>query len=306
MSRIGIITRTNGRPVLLERTLRSILAQTGQDWEWIVVTPDPARDVEPLICRHSSALHGRYRVLPYIQPVAGMRGLPLNHAIANSDTEFLTVLDDDDTWHPEFLETMLRTLGAFPVRPAGGVVCHTQVIEESSVAEGLLPLREYPLNSGLASLSLAQISIVNQFCIHAFVYRRSALERTGSYSGELPVLEDWQFNLRFLRHHDIAVVPRVLSYYHQRPAIVTGMEANSLTSELDLHKFYEARIINDFLREEWESGRPGPGGLLAGGAQVRQLLDRIHQLESKIKTISEKTGKIDSRTRELKSRLLKE
>lgn len=302
--RTAIITRTIGRPVLLERTLRSILAQTCQDWEWVVVTPDLAL-VQPLIEKHAAALGGRFKVLPYIQPVSGMRGLPLNHAIAHSNSEFITVLDDDDTWHPEFLERMLRPLENWPGRPPGGTVSHTQVIEESSVADGLQVLREYPLNPGLASLSLAQLSIVNQFCIHAFVYRRSALEKTGLYPEDFPVLEDWHFNLRFLRHYDIAVIPQLLSYYHQRPSTVSGTEANSLTAELDLHKFYESRLINDQLRAEWDSGLPGPGALLAAGAHIRLLQDRLHKLEGKIKTISDKTGKIDSRTQELKSKLLK-
>lgn len=305
MSRIGIITRTLGRPVLLERTLRSILAQTCQAWQWIVVTPDPSQ-VEPLLEKHSAALRGRFLLLPYLQPVPGLRGQPLNHAVRHSSTELLTVLDDDDTWHPEFLETMLRPLDTWPGVSPDGTVCHTQVIEETSVADGLQVVREYPLNPALLSLSLAQLSLVNQFCIHAFLYRRAALEKTGLYSEELPVLEDWDFNLRFLRHHDIAVMPRILTYYHQRPASVTGPEANSLTAELDLHKYYEARIINQQLRQEWDAGLSGPGALLAAGAHTRQLLDRVQHIEHRVNSISEKTGKIDSRTKTLKDRLLKE
>lgn len=304
MSRIGIITRTLGRPVLLERTLKSILSQTCQDWHWIVVTPDPGQ-IEPLLEKHATALRGRFQILAYTQPVPGLRGLPLNHAIRNSTSEFITILDDDDTWHPEFLEVMLRPLETWPGSPPAGIVSQTQVIEESSVADGLQVLREYPLNPQLLSLSLAQLSLVNQFCIHAFLYRRAALEKTGLYAEDLPVLEDWDFNLRFLRHHDVAVIPRILSYYHQRPFGITGPEANSLTAELDLHKYYEARLINQQLRREWDAGLSGPGDLLAAGAHTRMLLDRIQKLEHRLNSISEKTGKIDSRTKTLKDQLLK-
>jgi glycosyltransferase involved in cell wall biosynthesis len=288
MSCLGIITRTIDRPILLERTLRSILAQTWQDWEWIVVTPDPGPSVTPLLAKYAAELGSRVRVIPCDQSGPGMRGQPLNHAITHSSTEFITVLDDDDTWHPDFLSSMMSLLASPPGLLSGGAVCQTGVIEESPEAD--LPLRGYPLNPH----------------IHAFVYRRSALALTGLYPEDYPVLEDWHFNLRFLQHYEIAVLPRILTYYHQRPGAAPGPEANSLFAELDLHKFYEARLINGQLRQDWKTGRPGPGSLLAAGAHLRALQQQIHQLESKIKTISEKTGKIDSRTQELKKVLLKE
>ncbi|MDB6135910.1 MAG: glycosyl transferase [Verrucomicrobiales bacterium] len=305
MKRTGIITRTLDRPVLLERTLRSILAQTCQDWEWLIVTPDPALSVSALLEKHSPALAGRARVLPFRPSEPGKRGQPLNHALAHSDTEFVTVLDDDDTWHPDYLASMLRLLESPCGQSAGGAVCQTQVIEESTVAEGLQPIRGYVMNPHLRSVTLPQLSIVNQFCIHAFLYRRSALALSGLYPEDYPVLEDWIFNLNFLRHYDIAVLPDVLTFYHQRPGVLTGPDANSLFAELDLHKFYESKFINGQIRGEWRAGGSGPGSLAAAGAHIRLLQERIHQMESKIKTISEKTGKIDARTRELKSALLK-
>lgn len=302
MKRIGIITRTVDRPILLERTLRSLTAQTCQDWEWIIVTPNPA-PVQLLLDAYAAALAGRARVLTYHQPMPGMRGSPLNHAIAHSTTEFLIVLDDDDTWHPECLAALSSLLASPTGQLSGGAVCQTLVIEETSVADGLVPIRDYPLNPTLRSLTLAHIAIVNPFCIHAFLYRRSSLTLTGLYPEDYPVLEDWHFNLRFLRHHDIVVLPRILTYYHQRPGTCAGPEANSLHAEVDLHKFHEARLINQQIREDLAAALTGPGALLAAGAHVRLMQDQIHHLESKIKTISEKTGKIDARTKELKQAL---
>lgn len=304
MSRIGIITRTINRPILLERALRSILAQTWQEWEWLIVTPDPDKSVTALLARYATELGSRVRVLPYQQPVPGMRGLPLNHALNQSTTEFITVLDDDDTWDPGFLSSMMTLLASPPGLLSGGAICQTLVIEET--ADTYQPVRDYPLNPKLVSLSLAQLSIVNQFCIHAFVYRRSALSLTGLYPEDYPVLEDWHFNLRFLQHFEIAVLPRVLTYYHQRPTAAAGPEANSLFAELDLHKFYEAKLINDHLREEWKTGRPGPGSLLAASANLRAMQQSLHQLGSKLKSVSEKVGKIDARTQVLKKAILKE
>jgi glycosyltransferase involved in cell wall biosynthesis len=302
-ARVAIITRTLDRPQLLRRCLTSLLAQTCQDWHWYVVTPLPHESVTTLLAENATALAGRVTLLPFSAPVAGMRGLPLNHGIQNSTSELITILDDDDTWSPRFLEALLAVLDRSPGNQAAGAVCQTEVIEESSVSEGLTPLRNYTLNPQLRSLTLAQLAIVNQFCIHAFVYRRSALETVGLYPEDFPVLEDWHFNLRFLQQHDVVVLPEALTFYHQRPNVKTTSEANSLFGEVDAHKFYESKLINHHLRADLAAGRSGLGALLAAAAQNRLLQDRLHTLEGKIRTISEKTGKIDARTKEMKSSL---
>ena len=155
------------------------------------------------------------------------------------------------------------------------------------------------LQSRIEGIDLA---IVNAFCIHAFIYRRSALERTGGYANDLPVLEDWDFNLRFLTHHDVIVVPQVLTNYHLRKSVTSGAEANSQTGEVDLHKFFESKIINDALRRDFATGQAGLGSLLSNATNTRFLERKIHALESKLKSAADKIGKIDARTKELKDR----
>jgi glycosyltransferase involved in cell wall biosynthesis len=300
MPRVCIITRTLDRPVLLRRTLRSLLAQTFSDWQWVIVTPEPKPGLLDLLDQHTAELAGRQKILTFESSAPGMRGQPLNHAISETDSDLITVLDDDDTWDPAFLQRMTAVLDSPAGGLAGGAVCQTEVIEESPVSEGLEEQRRYPLNPRLQSVNLGQLAVVNAFCIHAFLYRRSCLETSAPYPPDYPVLEDWFFNLQFLARHDIAVLPEILTYYHQRPAAVSA-EANSLHAELDAHKFYESRLINDLLRRDMAAGRWGLGALLAQAAQTRLLQDRLHTVEGRLKVIGEKTGKIDARTRELKT-----
>ncbi len=304
MSRVAIITRTVDRPVLLERTLQSILAQTFQDWLWVVVDAGSTGAVETLMERHASALRGRVKHLPFTNPRPGMRGIPINAGIKAADTEYITLLDDDDTWHPEYLEKMVDALARKPHANVRGVICRTQCLEESSVESGLKPQRTYPLNDGLVNITLPQLAIVNCFCTHAFLYERAALDTVGLYPEDYPVLEDWHFNLRFLYHHEILVVPEMLTTYHFRPPEVSSTEANSQTVERGDHKFHEARLINEAIREDLRQGRPGLGGILAQAALTRALNHTLHGHESRLKAIGEKTGKIDSRTKALKDKIV--
>jgi glycosyltransferase involved in cell wall biosynthesis len=298
MARVSIITRTMDRPVLLARTLDSLLAQTFTDWELVIINGGTEAGLEVSLSSRRERLGSRLKIEAYTNPKPGMRGAPLNHGVRHSTGELVTILDDDDTWEPQFLETMVRALDSAPA-DVGGVVCQTQIIEESSVESGLVIERAYPLNDDLQNVTLARLAVVNAFCIHAFIYRRTAYETTGGYSEVLPVLEDWDYNLRFLCHLDVIVLPAMLTHYHLRPSVKSGLEANSQHAEFDQHKFYESRIINQALRD---TSRPMLGQVLASAAHTRWLERRIHAVESKLKSAADKIGKIDSRTKEIKDR----
>jgi hypothetical protein len=198
----------------------------------------------------------------------------------------------------------MRAMEDRPHPNARGAVCRTRCIEESSAESGLKPGRTYDLNPGLCNVTLASLAVVNRFCTHAFVYERAALDAAGFYPEDYPVLEDWHFNLRFVLHHDIIVVPETLTNYHFRPPEQTGVQANSQTAERTDHKFHEARLINEALREDIRTGRPGLGHVLAQAAIAREINDTLHRHESRLKAIGDKSGKIDSRTKELKDKLI--
>ncbi|MFZ4768435.1 MAG: glycosyltransferase family 2 protein, partial [Roseimicrobium sp.] len=198
MTSVAIITRTVDRPVLLERALRSILAQTFLDWHWVVVDSGSGDSVERLMAQYSAQLGGRITHLRFSNPKPGMRGVPINAGIAASQSQFITLLDDDDTWAPEFLHTMVAALECRPVPSVRGAVCRTLCIEESSVESGLKQERTWELNADLCHVTLPALAVVNRFCTHAFLYERAALETVGLYPEDYPVLEDWHFNLRFL------------------------------------------------------------------------------------------------------------
>jgi glycosyltransferase involved in cell wall biosynthesis len=304
MNRISIITRTLDRPLMLERALRSMLEQTFQDWQCVVVDSGSSGSVERLAAKYKAELGGRLLHLPFVNPKPGMRGIPINAGIKASQSEFITILDDDDTWAPDFLAKMVKALDQRPHPQVRGAVSLTRVLEESSVQSGLKPLREYELNPELNNVTLAHLAMVNRFCVHAFVYDRAALESVGLYPEDYPVLEDWHFNLRFLLHHDIVVVREFLSNYHIRPQETAGLAANSQTAELNDHKYHEARLINDAMREDLRTGKAGLGHVLSQAVMARQLADTMHKQESRLKAIGEKTGKIDTRTKELKDKFV--
>ena len=96
---------------------------------------------------------------------------------------------------------------------------------------------------------------------NSFLYRRSLFDEIGGYNEDLPVLGDWFFNIEFLLHADIKILPRALSYYHHRDRLDEMRAepyANSVIDGLDKHRENAARCRNALIRKYWrDSGFAG-------------------------------------------------
>ncbi|MXX11288.1 MAG: glycosyltransferase [Nitrospira sp. SB0677_bin_15] len=106
MSRISVVLPTyNGTTRFVERAISSILNQTFRDFEMIVVD-DASTDQTLALIR---TLIPSTQVTQYIaRPVNGGAAVARNHGARLAHGEFLAFLDQDDYWHPTFLEDLLE------------------------------------------------------------------------------------------------------------------------------------------------------------------------------------------------------
>ncbi|MEM1589569.1 MAG: hypothetical protein QW175_04035, partial [Candidatus Bathyarchaeia archaeon] len=185
-----------------------------------------------------------------------------NVGIRAIDSEYVVIHDDDDSWSPTFLEESVNALQGWRKRvpTVKGVVTHcARVVEriEGGVVwiEKVEPFNQH-LEAGLVRLDL--LLHQNQWPPIAFLYKREVFEELGGYREDLPVLGDWDFNIRFLLKYDIAVHPVTLAFYHHRPT-AGGALANTVIGGVSLHKLYRQMLLNEWLRQDLCSGRFGIG-----------------------------------------------
>ena len=106
MPSISVIVPTRLRNHLLPRAVRSLLAQTWDDFEILVVDDNPPQGrVSSDSVLASLLQHPKVRVLPHDQPrnAAAARNVALRAARG----EWITYLDDDDAYQPAKLEKQL-------------------------------------------------------------------------------------------------------------------------------------------------------------------------------------------------------
>lgn len=172
-------------------SIRSVLQQTEQDFE-VVVVDDGSTD-DTVECARSFATDPRVRVIS--QPNKGPSAAR-NAAVAAGQGLYVSMLDADDLWLPEYLEVMGGALDANPDAPfaytdAWVLDDGTGRIRRASAMFYQRPPRTLPDARAFYLLLLER-----NFVYTSVTVRRSILEEVGSYDEDLSTGEDWDLWLR--------------------------------------------------------------------------------------------------------------
>ena len=88
----------------IDATLRSLLDQTYQNWQAIVVD-DGSTDSSLSICQKYQKMDDR--IMVYTKPNGGLSDAR-NYGLTRIDADLIAFLDGDDTYHPQFLYWMVQ------------------------------------------------------------------------------------------------------------------------------------------------------------------------------------------------------
>ena len=179
--RVSVIIPTYNRAWCLSEAIESVLSQTFQDMELIVVDDGSTDETPALLSQYGD----RLRVLH--QPNQGVSAAR-NSGIQAAHGDLIALLDSDDTWQPDKLA---RQVDFFDRQPQARI-CQT---EEIWIRRGkrVNPKHRHRKPSGdifEASLALCLVSP------SAVMMRRNLLEEMGGFDESLPACEDYDLWLR--------------------------------------------------------------------------------------------------------------
>lgn len=259
----AIIMRTKDRPLLLKRALESVANQETQDWVLSIVNDggDPC-PVEELVASFGSSFQSRVNITHHPRS-RGMEAAS-NAGIHAVRSKYCVIHDDDDAWSPRFLSA---TTGYFKTErkwlKIKGVVTNTVRVMERIEADNVIEESRHPWQFDNVNLTLANMCLKNSFAPIAFMYMREVYDQIGYYDESLPVLGDWDFNVRFLRHFDLQRIPEALAYYHLRSSASGGSYLGTVNHQTGLHREYRVYLQNKYLRDDLDKGRVGVGFLMS-------------------------------------------
>ncbi|RWM04508.1 MAG: glycosyltransferase family 2 protein [Mesorhizobium sp.] len=125
---VSVVIATHNRPAVLRQTLKSLIGQTLQDWEAIVVG-DASRPDTPAIVAAFDDCRISYIDLPVN---FGEQSGPNNIGFARARGRFVAILNHDDLWFPDHLASMSGWIDA----TAADVVIARGAVIESAASKG--------------------------------------------------------------------------------------------------------------------------------------------------------------------------
>ena len=284
--KVAIITRTKDRPLLLRRAIQSVLNQTFRDWVHVIINDGGNPTLfETVIYEFRIKYKSNLRVIQNVAST-GMQNAA-NFAIKSSDSDYIAIHDDDDSWHMDFLKETIGFLETKSGASYKGVVTQTVQVNEKITANGPIELARFPYGKPVTGITLFHMMGGNLFPPISFVYRRDVHKSIGFFDQRYDVLGDWDFNIRLLRKFDIGVIPKQLAFYHWRDPKDISIYGNSVTSELERHHAIAARIRNEILRLDIERGRIADGYMANFVSAIASLDDRFSRIETGLWHISE-------------------
>lgn len=181
---VSIVMSTYERGSLIGESIQSVIDQTYEHWELIIMDDGSTDDTEQVV-RNFADDRIKYSFLPH----SGFLGKVKNAAIAKSRGELIAFQDSDDLWRADKLEVQVKLLNQYP--EASFVLSNGDQFGEFAT-----PTPDYQ-NLFAGSMFLPMIRD-SKFCFYStsLVFRKSVLAETGPLDESVPFMRDVEFFFR--------------------------------------------------------------------------------------------------------------
>ncbi len=237
---LSVIIPTYNRAPLVPEAVASVLAQTWQDFE-VLVVDDASGDGTAAAL---AAFGSRIRVLrsPSRLGVAAARNL----GISAAQGQWLAFLDSDDLWRPEKLARQMAYLEAHPEV----VLCQTEETWERRGLKVNQPRSHGKIGGWIFFPSLERCLVSPS----AVILHRTLFQKHGGFDENLPAAEDYDLWLRLSWRCQIGLVPEAL-------VIKRGGRDDQLSAQWAWTVFASRPSANSWMTRSCRPRRPWrPGG----------------------------------------------
>lgn len=228
--RISVIIPLYNKEREIGDTLRSVLAQTYQPAEIVVVddgSTDGSAEVVRGIIAESSG-HGESLIKLIPQPNAG-ECAARNRAIEESSGEYIALLDADDQWQPGFLREIASMICEFP---GCGVYCTAfNIVSHDGVFPAKTPSKRGVVDNFFRDSAHQYIAIPSASCIP-----RRVFDTVGGFPEGMKIAGDLYMWIKIGRRFPVCFSPERLADYSK---VASNRSASTYTPEQTVYSFEE-------------------------------------------------------------------
>lgn len=223
---ISVIIPVYNVASFLDKCIKSVICQTYQDWECIIVD-DGSTDGSAEIC--DKWCMKDTRLIAIHQDNQGVSAAR-NHGIEVAHGEYIVFIDSDDWIEPSYLETMIAYCNEVDFVVSGQI---RDFSDGKVVISQPIFTKKFSINKDNADFYVSIDSVSLLYAPHEKLYRTDIIKRNAiSFKEGCSYGEDLMFNYQYLEYVDsIQTISTAL--YHYR------MGDNTLSSKLRPNRFEE-------------------------------------------------------------------
>lgn len=243
---VSVVIPTHNRDKLVSRAVDSVLSQTYQPIEVIVVSDGSTDHTDQIMAEYEK----KYPNVRYIAYKPGKGG---NHArntgIKAAQGEYVAFLDDDDEWLAEKIEKQIKI---FEADPKIGIVCTaiSSIYDDSGKKKEFIPKAPYDCSVEILKHNVIGPTIT--VCV-----RHELLDEVGMFDEDLCAMQDWDLWIRLCQITKVGVVTTPCVLYHnatENGQISWNYKKNAEASEYLQKKYRELRekkLTKDEIKSEY-------------------------------------------------------
>ncbi|MBZ4034438.1 glycosyltransferase family 2 protein [Flavobacterium sp. 17A] len=234
MAFFSIIIPLYNKENFIENTMQSVLDQTFQDFEIIVVNDGSTDKSEEKILQFKDS-----RIQYFSKKNEGVSSAR-NYGIEKATTEFITFLDADDFWYPTFLETMFELISKVPDHKVFSAAIEVQTSKK------IIPA-QYSI-----SKTNEDFEIVNYFksslkeavlWTSCSVFHQSVFALIGNFDSKIKIGEDTDLWIRIGLTYPVVFSWKILARYVYDPKSLSN-NSKFIKEKMNFSKFEEAEKTN--------------------------------------------------------------
>jgi len=214
MPKVSVIIPTYNRAHLVNRAIRSVLGQTYQDFEIIVVDDCSTDNTKEVV----KSINDR-RICFICHEKNRGSAAARNTGIKASKGEYIAFQDSDDEWLPEKLE---KHMEIFEKAPDHVGVVYSGFYLRNGEQKKYVPGSNIKIKEGNIYEELLKRNSVGT---PAAVVRQTCFEKVGMFDECLPSLEDWELFIRISKYYTFKFIDEPLINAYYSPG---GVSANKI------------------------------------------------------------------------------
>lgn len=234
---VSILTPAYNHGHYIEQTIRSVLNQTYQDWEWVILDDGSTDNTADIIKKYKDS-----RIRYFSQEHAGVPQLikTFNKALSTCNGDLIAMLDSDDYWPDYKLAIQIKSFNDPDIVLSYGESCVTnsngRKIGYMNLPDDMSIANNDPIGSSLKILLLKRNCFIPNSTV---ILKKNILLKIGGFVVAEGLYQDFPTWTRLSLEGRFSAIPACLGYWRRHVA------STYLNSDPEL--FFDAGI--SFLRE---------------------------------------------------------